>query len=96
MKWSSSLAIMLLLLVGWTICDPEAVFDFITALQRQFRRSVTQRYGKRAVEELERKLKTEARRMNIPEEIATDVIAEHKEEIIARLGNQYVRDLLDD
>jgi len=96
MKSSSPLPIMLLLLVGWAVCDPEAVLDSITNLKRQFRRSVTQRYGRQAVEELAREVKNEAKLMKIPEKIAADVIEEHKEEIIERLGNQYARDLLDD
>lgn len=87
---------IMLLGFGWTICDPESVLDIITAVQRQFRRSVTQKYGKKTLEELARVLKTKARQMNIPEEIAAEVISEHQEEIIERLGNRYVQELLDD
>ena len=94
MQWSYWFTIVLLL-AGWAISDPQTALEFIAALQRQFRRSVAQRCGTQAVEELAQALKAEAKRMKIPQDIAEDVIAEHKEEIIERLGVQRMHDLLD-
>lgn len=85
-----------MLLVGWTVTYPETALELISTLRRRFRRSVIERTGNQAVQELAQELKAEARRMDIPEAIAEELIEEHRQEIIERLGNQYARDLLED
>jgi capsid protein len=96
MNLSAALAVTTMLLGGWVVTYPESALDIISTLRRQFRRSVIERTGNQVVEELAQKLKAEARRMNIPQAVAEEVIEECKEEIIESLGNQYARDLLDD
>jgi capsid protein len=83
-------------LVGWAVTYPKSTLEWIIALRRQFHQTVVQRYGNHAVQELAAQLKAEARRMNIPEAIAEEVIEENKEEIIERLGNRFAQELLDD
>lgn len=96
MYFSFYLSITIMLLVGWAITFPEAALDIIANLRRQFRRSVIERTGNQAVQELAAQLKAEARWMNIPQAIAEEVIEENKEEIIERLGNKYTREILED
>lgn len=67
----------------------------LSKLRSQFHRKVIQRVGDQITQELARQLRTEAKQMSIPTEIADQLIEEEKQEIIDRLGNKYAGEMLD-
>ena len=87
---------IVLLVMAWAMANPQDALDFVADLRHQFRQNTIQRIGNQAVQELARQLRAEARQMGIPTAIADQVIEEHKQEIIERLGRKYLRELIDD
>ena len=85
-----------LLIATWATTNPQDALDLIARLRRQFRQNTIHRIGDQVTQELAQRLRTEARQMGIPPEVADQVIEEESEEIIHRLGNKYTRELLDD
>ena len=87
---------IVLLCIVWVMAFPQEILNAVAELQRQFRRKVIQRAGNRAVQELARQLRAEARQRGIPTALADQVIEEERQEIIEQLGSRYARKLLDD
>ena len=87
---------IVLLVMAWAIANPQDALDLVARLRRQFYQSTFQRAGNQAVQELAQQLRAEARQMGIPTKIASQVIEEHKQEIVERLGRKYLRELIDD
>ena len=86
----------MLFITAWAIANPQDALDLVVGLRRQFRQNTIHRIGDQVTQELAQPLRTEARQMGIPPEVADQVIEEESEEIIHRLGNKYTRELLDD
>ena len=87
---------LLILGVLLVVSNPGAALEWVISVRRQFRQSVKERAGNQIAQELATQLRAEAKDMGIPETVADEVIAEHKQEILDRLGGQYARNLFDD
>ena len=96
MTWSASISIFLILLVAWVFTFPLDAVRLIVEIKRQFRQSLIEKYGKKEAKKLAQQLIRKARQQDIPVSIAKEIILKHQEEIIHRLGNHIMEDLLND
>ena len=87
---------IILFIIAWSVTYPQDALEVIAGLLRQFRKNIIQRIGDQAAQELAQQLRAEARQMGIPTKIANQVIEEHKQEIVDRLGEKYARELMAD
>lgn len=90
----NTLVMLVFFLFAWATFFPDEAEQLIEDLKERQRQRIVQKAGKHYVVELRQKLHRYADKKGIEPELVQEVIDNHREEIIARLGEKYADSLL--
>jgi hypothetical protein len=81
-------------LTSWAFVFPEQALALLAELKRQQRLRVIHRTGMEAAKDVKRNLHHYASQHGIEKELVEEVLAEHHDLIVDRLGEKYAREIL--